>query len=239
MEFGSNHPIYYADLDNNLLDFKESVNPLALPIITWNRMAHLVREKRRIAVLEETIKSVRIGYERAKKNDMPHFQRVYNAGLYVLIFEYDIAILKNDALFAIRAWKKNFVARQLAIILYEAANDLPELLGKEFRISLKALPLTDADWKAFNGIMKLISKFKNEHRDLLNVLRNFVGAHRDKDAGKQLEIIEKVDLLMMMELSGQFYDAMRELVPFLTKLTLLLADWRVILKHMPPKAYET
>jgi len=174
------------------------VNLLALRIIAWNRVSHLVREKKRIAVLEETIKSVRNGYERAKKSDMPHFQRVYNAGLYVLVFEYDIAILKNDALFAIRAWKRNFVARQLAVILYEAAHDLPELLGKEFRVSLNTFPLTDADWETFNGIMKLISKFKNEHRDLLNELRNFVGAHRDKDAGKQLQIIGKADLLKML-----------------------------------------
>lgn len=215
------------------------MNPFALPIIAWNRISHLIREKKRIAVLEGAIRSVRSGYDRAKKNDMPHFQRVYNAGLYVLVFEYDIAILKNDALFAIRAWKKNFVARQLAVILYEAAHDLPELLGKEFRVSLKTLPLTEADWETFNGIMKLVNKFKNKHRDLLNELRNFVGAHRDKDAGKQLEIIEKVDLLKMLELSGQFYEAVRELVPFLTKLTLSLADWRVILKHMPQKAYET
>lgn len=170
---------------------------------------------------------------------MPHFKRVYNVGLYILVFEYDISILKNDALFATSAWKKNFVARQFAIILYEAAHDLPELLGKDFRASLKTFPLTDSDWEAFNRTMKLVSKFKNEHRDLLNELRNYVGAHRDKDAGSQLDIIEKVDLLKMMELSGQFYDAMRELVPFLTKLTLSLGDWRVILKHMPTKAYDS
>lgn len=103
-----------------MLGFIESVNPFALPIIAWNRISHLIREKKLIAVLEGAIRIVRSRYDRAKKNGMPHFQRVYNAGLYVLVFEYDIAILKNDALFAIRAWKKNFVARQLAVILYEA-----------------------------------------------------------------------------------------------------------------------
>ena len=211
------------------------MNPFVLPIIAFNRILHLIREKKRIAVLENAIKSVQSEYDRAKKNDMPHFQRIYNAGLYVLIFEYDIAILKNDALFAIRRWKKNFVARQLAVILYEASDDLPQLLGKEFRNSLKTLQLSEAEWETFNGIMKLISKFKNEHRDLLNELRNFVGAHRDKDAGKQLEIIEKVDLFKMLELSGQFYEAMRELVQFLTKLISSLADWQVVLKHIPPK----
>ena len=215
------------------------MNPIALPIIAWNRGLHLVRERKRIAVLEDTIKAVRGGYERAKKNEMPHFQRIHNAGLYVLLIEYDMAILKNDALFALRNWKKNFVARQFAVLLYEAADDLPELLGKEFRESLKTLPLSDAEWACFNGIMKKINKFKQEHRGLLNELRNFVGAHRDQDAGKQLEIIEKVDLLKLMEISGQFYEAFRELMPFLARITLLLGDWKVILKHMPSKEFET
>jgi hypothetical protein len=146
------------------------MNRIALPIVVWNRTRHLIAERKRIAVLEETIKSVRVGYEKAKTNEMPHFQRIYNAGLYVLVFEYDIAILKNDALFAIRSWKKNFVARQLAALLYEAAHDLPELLGKEFRKSLKTLPLSDVEWECFNRITKLINRFKNEHRDLLNEL---------------------------------------------------------------------
>ena len=107
------------------------------------------------------------------------------------------------------------------------------------RESLKTLPLSDAEWERFNGIMKKINKFKQEHHGLLNELRNYVGAHRDQDAGKQLEIIEKVDLLKLMEVSGQFYEAFKELVPFLIRTTLLLSDRKVILKHMSPKGLET
>jgi len=215
------------------------VNPIALPIIVYNRARHLIRERKHIAALERTIRTVRTEYDRAKKNEMPHFQRIHNAGLYVLVFEYDITILKNDALFALRKWKKAFVARQLAVLLYEAAHDLPELLGKEFRESLKTLPVSEAEWKCLNGITKQISSFRSEHRHLLNGLRNFVGAHRDKDAAKQLEIIESIDLLTMMKLAGQLYEALGELVPFLARITLLLADWKVILKHTPPKTYGT
>ncbi len=198
-----------------------------------------MRERKRISVLESTIKSVRVGYDRAKKYEMHYFERIYNASLYVLLFEYDIAILKNDALFATSNWKKNFVARQFAVILYEAAHDLPEILGKDFRETLKTLPLSDNELECLNRVTKQINRFKNEHHEVLSKLRNFVCAHRDKDAGKQLEIIENVNLLNMMELSGQFYEALRELVPFLVTITLTLGNWNVILRHMPSKALET
>ncbi len=205
----------------------------------WHWTRHLIREKKRIAVLESTIKSVRVSYDKAKKNEMHHFERIYNASLYVLVFEYDMAILKNDALFATSKWKKNFVARQFAVILYEAAHDLPEILGKEYRETLKTLSLSDAELECLNRVTKNINRFKKEHHEVLSKLRNFVSAHRDKDAGKQLEIIENVNLLNMLELSGQFYEALRELVPFLVRITLTLGDWRVVLEHMPSKTFET
>lgn len=212
---------------------------LALPIIVWNRLSHLVRERKRISAIEGAIKSIRREYDRAKKNRMPHFQRVYNVGLYILVFEYDFSILKNDALFAVRPWKKNFVARQFAVLLYEASHDLPELLGKEFRESLRTLPLTDSDWANLNAILKRINEFKKEHHSQLNTLRNYVGAHRDKDAGKQLEIIDNVNLLDMADLAVQFYAAMSGLVPLLTKITLSLGDLKVIFKHMTPEMMKS
>lgn len=208
------------------------MNPIALPVIAWNRASHLLRERKRIAVLEDTIRVIRSNHDKAKQHELPHFQRIYNVGLYLLLFEYDFSILKNDALFSIRDWKKNFVARQIAVLLYETAHDLPELLGKDFRISLETLPLSDSDWETLNKSTKQINKFKNEHRELLNKLRNFVGAHRDKDAVKQLEIIEQADLFKLMELAGQFYSAINELLPFMAKITFMLGSHKTILKHL-------
>ena len=134
--------------------------------------------------------------------------------------------------------EKKYVARQLAVLLYEASNDLPNLLGKEFRGSLKTLLLSGEDLTEFNRITKNLNQFKKSNRLLLNELRNFVGAHRDNDAGKQLEIIEKIDLLQMMGLAGDLYAVMNVLIPFLTKLTLMLGDWQVLIKHMPMEAKD-
>lgn len=213
-------------------------NPLALIVIPWNRARHIIRERKRLKVLDETISNVRKEYERAIANKMPHYERIYNVGLYVLLLEYDIAMLRNDALFAIGPWKKHFVARQLASLLYEASQDMPELLGKEFRASLKTLPLSDEEWENFRKITKRFNDFKLKNRIILNEIRNFVSAHRDKSAANQFKVLEKIDLLSLLKISGDFYVPMRELIPFMIKITLILGDWNVLLKHMPSKAHE-
>ncbi len=215
------------------------MNPLSVPIIIWNRTMHLFQERRRIAAHDAAFKSVRKEYERAKKNGMPHYERMYNVGLYVLLLDYDIATLKNDALFAIREKKRNYVARQLAVLLYESSHDIPELLGKEFRASLKTLPLTDEDWKEFNEITKQLNAFKEEHQSILNRIRNYVGAHRDKNAGRQIEILESIELLEIMNMAGNFYIPIRSLISFMTKVTLMMGKLNVIIKHMPPKGFES
>ena len=208
------------------------MNPLSLIVVPYNRIRHLFLESKRINQLEETIGTIREQHKNAKDKGMEHYERIYNVSLYLLIFEYDIAILKNDALFSVRRWKKGFVARQMAILLYEASQDIPNLLGKDFRTSLIEIRVTEDELKEFNAITKALNKFKNEHKDILKKLRNFAGAHRDKDAAKQLEVIEEVDLLGVMELAGDFYKAIRNLIPFMIKIILKMGDWKVLIKHI-------
>ena len=208
------------------------MNLLSLIVIPYNRVKHLIAEFVRINQLEKTIESIRNQHKNAKDKGMEHYERIYNVSLYLLIFEYDIAILRNDALFSIRRWKKGFVARQMAILLYEASQDIPNLLGKEFRISLQEIGATDDELKEFNTVTKAINKFKNDHRDMLQKLRNFAGAHRDKEAALQLKIIEEVDLLSVMELAGDFYESIRDLIPFMINLIKKMGNWRVLIKHI-------
>ena len=42
----------------------------------------------------------------------------------------------------------------------------------------------------------------------------------------------------MMGLAGDLYAVMNVLIPFLTKLTLMLGDWQVLIKHMPMEAKD-
>ena len=143
------------------------------------------------------------------------------------------AILKNEAMFSTPGWKQNFTARQLAILLYETSHDIVAILGKEFRDSLDSISADPEMGTRLNAISKQFNSFKNENQELLHTLRNFVGAHRDRDAEKQLEIIEKVDLLQVLKLAERFYLPIRELVGFLTDMMLGMANWRVLIKNIP------
>lgn len=207
------------------------MNLLSFFIVPYNRIKHLILESKRIKQLEKTIATIRAQNKNAKDKKMEHYRRIYNVSLYLLIFEYDIAILRNDALFSVRKWKKGFVARQMAILLYEASQDIPILLGKELRESLGEIGLTKDELTEFNTVTKALNIFKNEHQDILKKLRNFAGAHRDKDAAMQLEIIEEVDILDVMELAGNFYEVIRKLVPFMIKMIQKMGGWRVLIKR--------
>lgn len=215
------------------------MKPLAIPIIFFNRVKHLIYEARRIPKLERTISSIRKQHQEAIKNGMLHYERIYNVSLYIMILEYDVVVLKNDALFSFRSWKKKFVARQLAVLLYESSQDLPKLLGKDYRKSLHAIDIEEDELKIFNRITQKLNKFKNENREVLKKLRNYVGAHRDHNAALQLKIIEEIDLLDMMKLSAEYYAARTELVPFVIRTTLKLGDWRVLIKHIKIEKPET
>lgn len=215
------------------------MNVLSIIVVPYNRIKHLIKEAKRIRQLELTIETIRQQHQNAVDKGMVHYAAIYNVSLYLLIFEYDIAILKNDALFSIRRWKKGFVARQLAVLLYEASQDLPKLLGKDFRSTLREVGISKSELEKFDAISKSINQFKNDHRKILQKLRNYSGAHRHNDAATQLNVIEDVSLFDIMELTGDFYVPIRELTSFMTNLIIKLGDWKVLIKHTKiPKTAE-
>ena len=192
------------------------MNPIAIPIILINRIKHLIVDTKRIPAIERTIISIKKELQNSTQNGMVHYKRVYNVSLYIMILEYDVAILKNDALLAIRRWKKKYIARQLAVLLYEVSHDLPKLLGKDFRQSLNTFNVSSEELEIFNTITKQLNRFKNENHELLKMLRNYVGAHRDNDASMQLQFIENIELVDMLKLSSEYYKAQTDLAPIFT-----------------------
>ncbi len=163
---------------------------------------------------------------------MQHYEKVYNVGLYVMILDYDLAIISNYYASAYRTWERRFAARQLAVILYEASEDLPQLLGRDFRNTLTCLPLWDGAAEDLNVIGKRLNAFKHSNQDILKQLRIFVGAHRDRDAGKQLEVIDGIEPLAIYKLAADFYESIHPLTEFLIKVTTILGKPDVILSHL-------
>ena len=88
------------------------------------------KEWGRAALLEQTIANLRSEYERAQQRGYVDRALVLNVALYALLFDRDFASLKEFFLSANNDWDRRFVGRQMAVMLYEGTQDLPQVLDK-------------------------------------------------------------------------------------------------------------
>jgi hypothetical protein len=157
-----------------------------------------------------------------------HSRRIHNVSLYALILDQDIAMLTDDMVLAVGQQRRVFVARNLAVLLYEASQDLPDLLGRDYRESLRTLTIPDTWLDELNKASKQLNRFKDEHREFLGRIRNLIGAHRDKDAITQLEAMETLEPIDVMRLAAKLQEPLNLLINLQIKLTLHVGDMSIL-----------
>ena len=148
-------------------------------------------------------------------------ERVYNLSLYLLLLDRDFSFLKLEMVSTFNLPRLLFAARQQALLLYEASDDLSELLGKPFRQSLAALGITETDVGELNAVSKRLNSFKkSNHQFLYNDIRNVAAGHRTQDSLEFLRKVEAIDPIQVFELGAEFFDIVRLLLDFLAKVTV-------------------
>lgn len=126
------NPVTPEELDN-FGPFISRLGEVAAKTVIWWKVRGMRRaERKRSPTRERVISLVQSRHKEAKERGLVHYERVYNVSLYVFVLDYDIAVSSRHYTAAYRTWEKKFAARQLAVLLYEAAEDLPQLLGKDF-----------------------------------------------------------------------------------------------------------
>jgi predicted Zn-dependent protease with MMP-like domain len=137
--------------------------------------------------------------------------QLWNAGLFINVVSHDLSIISHDIIRVRDDWKRRYLARALALILYEISEDIPTVLGKKFQAAMKTLSVPDEMKAKLNSEKNKFSDFWNEHRELLKEIRISVAAHRDHDAMEQLRIIEKIDILDMHSLGAKLGSRLNDL----------------------------
>lgn len=168
------------------------------------RIRHKRREKLRRQERSAAIELTRNLVEKSGDVGLANTRRVYNVTLFALVLDNDLAMLTSDMVAAVGEERRVFVARSLAILLYEAAQDLPDLLGREYRDTLMALRVAEPLFDELTSVSKEFNRFKQERREFLKKIRNLVGAHRDKNAISQLQLLDALDPLEVMRLAAEF-----------------------------------
>lgn len=196
---------------------------------SWTHRAHLDAS-------DKVVVSVRKLCARSREMGMENLACVHNASLFVLLLDQDFHWLRTQMMQALDEPERMFVARQIALLLFEASEDLPQVFGRDYREALAALHFGQKVLPELDAIMKGVNKFKREHAAALKQIRTLVVAHREQDALVQLEALEGVRPLSLMELAAEFYVSLRSLTDLLVKVTLMTADIGVFARDYLKKA---
>jgi hypothetical protein len=227
-------------------DFPRGWRWLGAAVITYlttrNRWRSTRSERKRRPVLDRTINTLREQQLKCQKYGLSDLQRVNNVSLYLLLVDRDFSFMKTEMVSTFDPQRLRFVARQQALLLWEAADDLTTLLGREFRQSLSTLRIGDAAIGEFNAIVKRLHAFKStNHKFLYSEVRNVVAGHRAQDSLEFLNKVEAIDPLVVFELGAQFYDFVHAMSEFLVRVTIHAGKLPVMMRQMlaSPKFLET
>jgi hypothetical protein len=199
-----------------------------LPVRVRHRHRARAKHKARIDALG-TVRHTLQGAARLKAHSAT---TVFNVGMYLLLLDQDIAYFTDDLVCAIGDRRRAFVAKHEAILLYEAAEDLPQLLGREFRDAVMSLGASTEQLNRLNSVSSNLNQFWQGHREFLGTIRNVLAAHRDHDTLRYAEALEVLKPLEVMSRAAELSQLVEQLVRVITELASLTAGPVAIIRDM-------
>lgn len=166
---------------------------------------------------EQTLSIIIEAVNYSKHNNLVGNKLIWNTAGYINITGYDLKIIGRELFFSTNEWQKRYFSRQACLLIYELTNDIPSLLGKDFRSELNKLSDAHTLVMELNLITKAISDYKKDNHERLKNIRNVSVAHRDKDFFEQLSIIESIQWSEIIEYLVRFDNIMNDLGGFLQK----------------------
>lgn len=199
-----------------------------LPVRLRCRARSRPKSKARALALETTRNTLRS----ATQLNSGNLKTVFNVGMYLLLLDQDLAFFTDDLVCAIGDRRRAFIAKHEAVLLYEAAEDLPQLLGREFRNAVKAVGASEDLLDRLNSVSSDFNTFWQTHREFLGTLRKTLAAHRDHDALLYSESLQLLKPLEVMARAADLSELINRLVGILIELTRLTANPTNILRDM-------
>lgn len=205
------------------------VRTIILTFPIWRTRKNLTAKLDAIESLTETLNEQR---EFAVTSASPHYVRVYDASLFIALLANDILISRGDQLIEHIPVKKNYYSRQLCLLLFEAIEDLPSVLGKDFRKALLAIPVDAGLVDELNQITKKLARLSHNYSADLKKIRTVAGAHRDHDASLQLSVIKTIDSGKIAQIAGELDSILDELVRWFTKIMGRMREFGILIRHI-------
>jgi hypothetical protein len=207
-------------------------NGIERVVLLRNRVRSRASARKRERVRIGAITSVRHTLERAVKMNAKNIEIVFNVALYLLLIDQDLAYFSNDIVCAIGDRRRAFVAKHEALLLHEAAEDIPQLLGRSFRNAIDALGVPPDQIRTINAVSSQLSKYWQQQRVFLSEIRNALAAHREHDALRYAEELDNLKPLEVMTRAAELSALLELLVDELIKIAQLTSNPTIILQDI-------
>src|SRR5258706_4285650 len=151
---------------------EQIMNIIETVVLFRNRWRSRKNARKRMKIRIQALASVRKTLDQATTMRAQNIQTVFNVALYLLQLDQDLAYFTTDMVQAVGDRRRAFVAKHEAVLLHEAAEDVPQLLGKQFRAAIAALSVPTEQVQVINAVSSDLNGFWREHRDFLATIRN-------------------------------------------------------------------
>lgn len=185
------------------------------------RLRHRAQARPKNKARAKALVEVQNTLQKATHLGLGNMKVVFNVGLYLLLLDQDLAEFTNDLVHGNGDRRRAFIAKHEAVLLYEAAEDLPQLMGRNFRNAVSALGVSQEQLGRLNSASSGLSKFRREHQGFLGTIRNVLAAHRDHDALRYIESLELLKPLEVMAVGAELSAQLRRLMDVLIEVALL------------------
>jgi len=121
------------------------------------RQSRNIQNKRKVST--EALIAARRTLQSATQLNAISTKTVFNVALYLLLLDQDISFYAEDLVCAIGDRRRAFITKQEAVLLFEAAEDLPQLLGRDFRDAVTKLGASAEQIDKINVVSSELNQF--------------------------------------------------------------------------------
>lgn len=136
---------------------------------------------------------------------------IWSPCLFLNTVYYDLSILVADLAFERHEWKRRFIARSLALLIFEIGEDIPSVFGKNFRNSCIAIGVSTCAIDQIGNSLKALNTFYIANQKVLKKIRTISSAHRDHDPILLNDTIEGLDLFELLGIGLEIGNKMHDL----------------------------
>ena len=140
-----------------------------------------------------------------------------NAAQFALLFNFDLSCLVSDVREHRASWRAKLYGRALAMLMYECADDLTHVLGKQFQ-DLIALRYHEHGVSALRSLLAELRPLRQLCEERYGPLRDQVVAHRDHNASTQIALLRRLDIEQAVSTATDFVAWLNRLYEYVTPL---------------------